>query len=140
MLRFLPFALLLLCSAPGLSQEPPAEQRLVERFLEAYNRHDVAAMLRLVHPQVEWLSVSGETISRETSGAAALAEATREYFASVPSARSTMEGMMPAGRFVSVWERAHWETSNGPRSQTSLSVYEVEDGAVRRIWYFPAQP
>jgi hypothetical protein len=62
------------------------------------------------------------------------------YFAAVPSARSTIEGRMPAGRFVSVLERAHWTVGGEPRSQSSLSVYEVEDGLIRRIWYYPVQP
>ena len=128
-------------TAPVAAQQATPEQQVVERFLDAYNRHDVEAMLALAHPEIQWLSVAGEKVAVETSGASALGEALVGYFASLPSARSTIEGILPSGRFVSVWERAHWlAKSGGARSQSSLAVYEVEGGKVRRIWYYPVQP
>lgn len=74
----------------------------------AYSAHDIPAMLALVHPDVQWLSVDGDSVSVQTNGAEALAESLEGYFRSVPSSRSTVESMMEAGRFVTVWERAHW--------------------------------
>ena len=128
-------------AVPAAAQPATPEQQVVERFLDAYNRHDVEAMLALAHPEIQWLSVAGEEDSIETSGASALREALVGYFASLPSARSTIEGILPSGRFVSVWERAHWQAkSGGARTQSSLAVYEVEGGKIHRIWYYPVQP
>lgn len=95
-------------------------------------------MLSLVHPNVQWLSVMGDTVSVQTNGADELAESLLGYFESLPSSRSTVESMMQAGRFVSVWERAHWERDGESQSQSSLAVYEINDGAITRIWYYPA--
>lgn len=112
---------------------------VVERYLAAYNDHDIEAMLELVDPQVQWLSIDGDRISVETEGAGALAEAMRGYFEAVPSTHSSIESMMVSGKRVSVHERAHWESSGQPRSQAALSVYEIADGRIVRVWYFPAE-
>lgn len=106
--------------------------------MSAYNAHDIPAMLALVHPDVQWLSVEGDSVSVQTDGAEALAESLQGYFQSIPSSRSTVESMMEAGRFVTVWERAHWERGGKPASQSSLAVYEIADGRIVRIWYYPA--
>lgn len=132
---------LLLTHLPVLAQtsahEPPT--RIVEQFIAAYNAHDVEAMLALVHPTVQWLSVDGAAVAVEADGAETLGEAMSGYFAALPSSRSTAEAIMEAGHFVSVWERAQWESNGETRTQRSLAVYEVEEGKIRRVWYYPAQ-
>jgi hypothetical protein len=128
--------LLAAVAIPALAQSPGA---VVEGFIAAHNEHDVAAMLALAHPDIEWLSVEGDGVRVETRGAEALGEAMRGYFEAVPTARSSVEAMIASGSRVSVRERAHWESASGPQSQTALSVYEVIDGAIRRVWYFPAE-
>ncbi|NGX15587.1 nuclear transport factor 2 family protein [Wenzhouxiangella sp. XN24] len=120
-------------------QEHELPARLVEQFLAAYNAHDVDTMLMHVHPDVKWLSVDGDSVTLETAGASALGEAMREYFASVPSTRSIAHALLEAGRYVSLHERAHWEGKECPVSQSALAVYEVEDGKILRVWYYPSQ-
>jgi hypothetical protein len=112
---------------------------VVERYMAAYNEHDVAAMLELAHHEIQWLSIDGDELRVETEGREALGEAMRRYFESVPSTRSVIEATMTSGSRVSVRERAEWETSSETRSQAALSVYEVADGLIRRVWYFPAE-
>lgn len=126
--------------SPALAQEDSdrSPSRIVEQFISAYNAHDVGAMLAFVHPDVQWLSVEGDTVLVQTSGAVELAEALKGYFKSVPSSRSTVESMMAAGRFVSVWERAHWERNGAPASQSALAVYEIQDDHIVRVWYYPS--
>ncbi len=41
---------------------------------------------------------------------------------------------------VSAVETAHWQSKGQERSQASLSVYEIIDGKVRRVWYYPVVP
>jgi hypothetical protein len=31
-----------------------------------------------------------------------------------------------------------WTGKSGRRSQAALGVYEVRDGLVKRVWYYPA--
>jgi len=120
----------------ALAREPGD---VVERYMAAYNDHDLEAMLALTHPEIQWLSINGDELRVETEGRDALGQALRGYFESVPSSRSTIEAMMPAGSRVSVRERAEWDTPSGPRSQSALSVYEIADGLIRRVWYFAAE-
>ncbi|WP_376692927.1 nuclear transport factor 2 family protein [Wenzhouxiangella sp. EGI_FJ10409] len=130
-------ALLALVLASSAWAQSPDE--VVERYMAAYNDHDVDAMLELVDPDIQWLSVDGDRISVETDGAEALAEAMRGYFEAVPSTRSSIESMMVSGQRVSVRERAHWESSGQPRSQAALAVYEIAEGRIVRVWYFSAE-
>lgn len=131
------FALILAMAASVASGQSPGE--VVERYLAAYNNHDVAAMLALAHPDIQWLSIEGHRVRVETEGAEALGKALRDYFDVVPSARSTIDSKMVSGNRVSVRERVHWESAAGPKAQAALSVYEIDDGLVRRVWYFPAE-
>lgn len=129
-------AALVLRFASAAAQSP---DEVVERYVAAYNDHDIEAMLDLVHPDVQWLTIDGDRIRVETDGADALAEAMRGYFEAVPSTRSSIEALMVSGKRVSVRERAHWESSGQERSQEALSVYEIGDGLILRVWYFASE-
>lgn len=127
-------------ASPAQAQAGEPAAKLVERFVEAFNRHDVEALVALAHEEIEWLSVAGAEISIETRGKAALAESLAGYFRSCPTCRSAIEVGPASGSFLSALERATWEAGGETRSQTSLSVYEIEDGLVRRVWYYPSTP
>ena len=121
--------------SPGTSPE----LELVRAQVDAFNRHDVEAMIARVAPDFVWLSVAGDSVTVEARGRGALAEGMRGYFASVPSARSEIEASTVAGPFVAIRERASWTDESGrERSQVSLGVWEVRDGLIRRAWYYPA--
>lgn len=133
-------ALALPLAAVAQAPEPDPRQ-VVERFLEAFNRHDVEAMLSLAHADVQWLTVADDKISVDTAGQAALRDSMKSYFASLPTVRSTFESALVAGPYVTVVERARWQGKSGERTQAALAVYEVREGKVRRVWYFhPAIP
>lgn len=127
-------AVLLVSSARA--QSPDA---VVERYMAAYNDHDVEAMLELVDADVQWLSIDGDRIRVEAEGAAALGEAMRGYFESMPSTRSEIETMMISGNRVSVREIARWRVGDEWREQAALSVYQIADGRIRRVWYFASE-
>jgi len=128
---------MIVISADAQVPSDASPSKIVEWFISAYNDHDIPEVLALVDPDVQWLSVVGDSVSVQTSGADALAESLLGYFESIPSSRSTVESMMEAGRFVTVWERAHWERDGVSRSQSSLAVYEINEGVITRIWYYP---
>ncbi len=117
------------------------QETLVRRYTEAFNAHDVDAMLALAHPDVEWMSVMGDKVSVDARGHEALRAAMEDYFRSLPTARSEVEGALGHGEMLAVRERAHWRTGAGEdRSQASIAVYEVQEGLVRRVWYFAPSP
>jgi hypothetical protein len=113
-------------------------ERVVRDFVDAYNRHDVSAMLALTDTAVAWLSIVGDSVRAETRGADALRRSMEGYFRSVPTARSTIEALRVLGPWVTVEERAHWTAAAGPRSQAAVAVYEVRGDRIRRVWYYPA--
>lgn len=123
-----------------LARQPANNETVVRKFEAAFNKHDVAAMTALVTDDAQWLSVVGDKLRVETSGKAALVTWLTGYFKSCPSCRSEFESLMVAGSFVTVHERARWESKSGPKAQRSLGVYEVRSGLIRRVWYYPAEP
>lgn len=63
----------------------PDMRDLIERYLSAYNAFDVDGMMATVHPEVEFLHVSGGQVAAEASGAEAfrqLAEQATTMFTS----------------------------------------------------------
>ncbi len=122
-----------------LARQPAANEAVVRKFETAFNQHDVAAMTALVTDDALWLSLDGDKLSVETSGKAALATWLTGYFKNCPSCRSEFEAVLVAGSFVTVHERATWQSKSGPKTQRSLSVYEVRNGLIRRVWYYPAE-
>lgn len=63
-----------------------AKRTLIDRYVAAYNRFDVDAMLETVHPQVRFENVSGGAVTAATVGAEALRE-TAEQGASLFASR-----------------------------------------------------
>jgi metallo-beta-lactamase class B len=120
-------------------REGVAPRVAVERLLGAYNAHDVQGVSAMVTEDFRWYSVDGGSVSVEVAGREALAAALEAYFASFPTAKSTLEQVMESGKYVIVHERAHWTRDGVDRSQSALAVYEVRAGRVAAVWYYPAE-
>lgn len=129
----------------GARQEPgPAElgqasdaAGTVERLIAAFNRADAEAMAALVSADLELFYVGGD--GRAVIGAQgreSFLEQMEQYFAAYPGVRSEAENLIPGPAFVAYRERI----VEGPGAgQSSIAVYEVRDGTVRRAWYYPAE-
>ena len=115
------------------------QERRVREFVEAFNGRNVDRMLELVDEDIQWLSVNASQISIETQGKATLREHMVGYFKSCPSCRSSLEWVQKAGTRVTAMERASWMSKSGPKSQSSLSVYEFSGDEILRVYYFPAE-
>jgi hypothetical protein len=125
----------LLVPASAWAQEPVRDEpvHVVERLMEAFNAHDVEAMIALVTDDVElYYPDEGGTFAPASRSAAQLATDMRAYFAANPSVQSRLEAVVPGPVFVSIRERI-------VGGQSSLAVCEVRQGLVRRVWYFPAE-
>lgn len=121
-------------AAPAIDQETA-----VRRFVDAFNARDIDAMLAAADDGIEWASVDGSKVTIETAGKAALRDSMRKYFAQCPSCKSSLEWTKASGSRVAARERASWTSASGPRTQTSLSIYEFRAGKIARVYYFPAE-
>jgi len=144
-----PFSLLLtacLFTAPLLSgcidastQNSTAPIGVISEHVRAFNAGDVEAMSKQQHPNIEWLSVNGANISVQVSGRDALARNMTKYFNSPTKVTNTLRNWSINTPYVSVTETASWTAKDGtPKSQRSLTVYQMEDNLIRRVWYYPA--
>lgn len=129
---------------PALSAADPSPTPTVDAIavvrahIEAFNRHDVAALVDRVSADFVWYNVASDATTIEVKGRDALRESLTSYFKSVPTVRSEIDGVTQSGPFVSFRERANWTSAKGERSQTSLAVYEVRGEKIVRAWYYPA--
>lgn len=131
---------LLSIAFPGLSQGHNTEHtEIVREFAAAFNAHDSIAMSKFVAEDVQWLSISGDSLSIQTDGKPALILAMDGYFQSCPTCRTYIKEMIASGERVSAIEEAGWEGRDGPRTQRSLSVYEFSSNLIKRVYYFSAE-
>jgi len=117
---------------------PPASAELacVRSSVEAFNKHDAAALTALYAADLKWWSVSDKGLSLEVDGAAAARDWLAGYFKEYPDVRSEILELSQSGPFVSFREQVTWKGG----SQTSHAVYEVRDGRIVRVWYYPPSP
>ncbi|MGH1366822.1 MAG: nuclear transport factor 2 family protein [Calditrichia bacterium] len=114
------------------------EVQLVKGLVNAFNNHDPAAMGKFLAEDIVWYGMYADTFAVEAEGREALVHSMTGYFKSLPSARSKIESITPAGSYIAVRERAYWQGKSGEKSQASLAVYEIKASEVNRVWYFPA--
>jgi ketosteroid isomerase-like protein len=112
-------------------------EKLVREFVEAFNTRKIEKMLELADENIQWLIIDGIKISVETEGKKALRDSMEKYFRDCPTCKSSLEWVQIAGSRVTAKEKASWMSKNGPREQSSLSVYEFRNGKILRVYYFP---
>ncbi len=115
------------------------EAVILRAYLDAFNRHEPDAIAALLSPKVKWYSLDADKLVADGDGRDALRTWLTGYFKSLPDVRSDFVTIEQTGAFLSVRERAGWTTKDGTRlSQQSHAVYEVRDGLIERVWYFPS--
>jgi hypothetical protein len=127
-----------LCAASEAQELASGPKGAVIELLAAFNAHDVDMMLEACAEDIMWMSVGPDKIVVEASGANALHEGMAAYFKSVPSASSVLRSAVESGPFVVTVEEASWESGGEKKSQCSAAVYEVKEGKVQNVWYFPS--
>ena len=114
-------------------------EQIVRSYIAASNARDTETMLRMVVDDVQWLSIDGDTVVKETNNKAELRVGMVEYFKSCGSCKSRLERIFSTHRSVSALEVASFETSSGIQEQQSISVYEFAGDLIRRVYYFPVE-
>ncbi|MFN0156730.1 MAG: nuclear transport factor 2 family protein [Bacteroidota bacterium] len=139
-MRTLIMLVLVLLSFSVLDAAPvdSASMATVEALFAAFNAHDTEAMLKLVTDDVVWFTVAGDSMAKDLAGKEELGKWLTGYFRSLPTVVSTMEDAIANGPFVSMRERVRWQGKNGEKTQASIGVYEVVEGKIKRVWYYPS--
>ncbi len=116
-----------------------SQHTVISSYTEAYNDRDVAAMSALMHPDIQWLSVEGDQIVVVADGKADLVAQMTDYVASPSATTSLLGRSVVDGPFIAVQETASWLGADGSTAeQSALAVYEINDGLIVRVWYYPA--
>lgn len=111
---------------------------VVREYVAAFNAKDLDAMMRAVASDFVWMSVSGDSLTDVGRGVDAFRQLIAGYFRAVPSARSELSTIDATGPWVTTHERTRWDAAPAEvGGQSSLVVYEVRDGLIRRAWFYP---
>ena len=112
---------------------------IVSAHVDAFNEGDVAGMSKMQHPEIEWLNINGSTMTIQASGRAALAKNMQDYFNASTRVTGTLRDWSLNGDYVSVTETVRWKAADGKaKSQSALTIYQLEDNLIRRVWYYPS--
>ena len=115
------------------------QANVVRELIQAFNAHDTPALMNLVTDDVKWLYIiSPDSISLETSGREETQNAFNDYFKSVPTIRSEIEDLNVSGDYVTFRERVFWKKAGKEVTQSALCVYQIKEGKISNVWYFPA--
>jgi hypothetical protein len=114
--------------------------KLVQRQRDAFTRKDVAALTADLADDYAWFRILDDgQAQKSASGKAEVEQRMTAFFASVPYTGSRVDRTMTVGNYIVAEEKDSFDTPQGPRSQTTLGVYEIKDGKVRRAWAFPVK-
>ena len=83
----------------GVAQNPKGAMATAQQLLDAFNRHDPAAMAALVDDRFELYYVSGGKSELSASGPAELERQMVDYFRSRPTVHSEIEGSIDGLHF-----------------------------------------
>ena len=108
---------------------------VVDGYIAAVNRRDLSALTAYVTPDVEWYSVANGERALEVAGREPLKKLLEQYFERYKRTRWTIERATAVNRSLAVAERSEWGDDR-LESRTSLGVYEIDDGRIKRITYF----
>ena len=138
----MPILLVALCfclSAARAETETDEKIKSVAIYVDAFNVRDFETMGRLMHEDVEWISVSGSSQEIMTSSKDALLDLLTTSYSDDYTGKSEMTGAIRNGRFVSGIERSTYVNGKGEEKAASSNVlYEFDGKLIRRVWYFPA--
>lgn len=102
-------------------------------YFDVYNQHQVEKIIKMIADDFRMYSVMEDTTTLDIVGKENLQKWLSGYFKDLPNVRSEAGDIVENGNFVSFIETAHWGEG---RSQSSLAVYEIWNGKIRRIWYY----
>lgn len=122
---------------PAGSGDAATPQGVVQGYAAAFNAHSPEQVGRWLHEDLRWLAIDGDQVRIEAQGRAAMQAWLRGYFQQFPDVRAQIRSFHGGGRHVAVHECLSWTHEGQPRRQCAHGTYEIEDGLIRRVWYWP---
>lgn len=118
--------------SPTRLERLEAALRTVLAFNEAFNRHDVPAMMALMSEDCIFENTAPAPDGEVYSGKAAVTQFWLDFFRESPQAHIEIEDIFGFGdRCVMRW-RYEWVDSAGKKGHVrGVDVYRVRDGAIR---------
>ncbi len=133
------FFVLLSCQSNQNKVKEAGYTDVATHFVEAYNAHDIDAMLALSHESIKYMFISGNQIHTVTNGKAHLKRYLKPFFEHNPKASSRIRSSKLSGDFIQLLEEAVFTDKQGQeRSQCSFSMYQLKDNLIINVWYFDA--
>jgi hypothetical protein len=111
--------------------DPDAPAAVVQRQLDAYNRHDLDGFMATYRDDAKvWrMPATAPTLD----GAAAIRAFYRDSRFNLPALHAQLLARTVVGRKVADHERV---TGLKPQSSEALAVYEVIDGRIANVWLY----
>jgi ketosteroid isomerase-like protein len=109
---------------------------VLENYLAALNRRDLLVLAAHVAPDVKWHSIADGEVIVDARNRQELAALLEQYFKLYPHTRWEIETTLASEAKVAVVERSEWGERQPFESKMSMSVYEIEDGRIKRITQF----
>jgi uncharacterized protein (TIGR02246 family) len=113
------------CLNPG-----PEPLAVVRRFNDAFNRHDVDAVMALMTDDCVFENTRPAPDGTRHEGAAAVRAVWEQFFAQSPQARFEVTDMFAAGDRCVVRWTYHWVKPTGAGHVQGVDVFRVRDGKV----------
>lgn len=130
-------SLLGLAACARKTAETP-QARVLHAYVDAFNRHDAAAVAALLAPRVKWMTVDTDKLTVEGEGRDAVHSWLDSFFKAEPDVRTELLSLEQTGILLAVHERVTATVNGKTRREQSHAVYEVRDGLLTHVWYFPA--
>ncbi len=113
--------------ALGPQDQPEA---VVQRQLEAFNRHDIEAFVETYSPDIEIFTLDGERISQ---GRQSMRAYYGERFESAPKLHCDILNRIVQGNYVIDHEHLTGYADGG--TFDGIAIYELHRGEIRRVWF-----
>ena len=112
---------------------------LIERHVQFANAGDTEGILSQIGDGFVWYEVTTDGLAvAVVEGREQLREFLNGYFEAGFDTVSTITPPLGSGAYYSTLETTSFTSADGPARQNAHTVYEIRDGRIRNVWYFPA--
>jgi hypothetical protein len=127
----------LLCQA-SIGVQDSTSERITREFVDAFAKRDIGAMIKLVDQRVLWIVVFPDTITRVLArGRESLENGLRSQMPATTPPRMTLQSTSVIGPWVAAKISVENITPNSSSSETWISMLEIRNGLIQRIWQYP---
>lgn len=119
----------LLAGGRGAADEA-ATRAVIERFNDAFNRHDVDAVMALMTEDVIFENTQPPPDGERYAGQAAVRAFWERFFQESPHAHFEAEDLFAAGDRAAVRWRYTWGEAGAPGHIRGVDIFRVRDGRV----------